>query len=431
MKKSKYILEEEIEPGIFLLYNTFSNIFVLLNQSKHNVWEKDCEEILQIDLSFHQELVAKGFIIDDELDEFETVRYRKNMMQQDSRMYQIMINTTLDCNLNCWYCYEKKISGSHLNLETIQVIKKNIFIEYEYERYSILKIMFFGGEPFMEFTAIQEILDYAKSFCNEYLIELVVDFTTNATLITPSIIEYLKSFRCHFQITLDGNREIHNSIKKNISYPSSDSYGKTIETLKMINESIPNRWIAVRINFDNNILNHINEILDDISFLDSKMTYIILKKIWQIATEKIDKRALMNAMQMVLDRKYILDYYIMPKENVCFAEKRRMALFNYDGKIFKCSTITFDEKDILGHVDKQTGMVYWNASKIVSWFKENLQDECKKCKWFPVCLGPCNKQKLSHPNKFLCTFDAMNLDFKEYLVYLFKCHLLRNEIFSK
>lgn len=431
MKKSRYVIDEEIEQKVFLLYNTFSNSFVLLNQPKHDLWEKDCEVISQDSPAFYHELVEKGFIIEEELDEFETIRYRKNLMRQDSRMYQVMINTTLDCNLNCWYCYEKKIKGSRLDDETIEAIKKNISVEYNIERYSSLKVSFFGGEPFLDFMAIQNILDYSKAFCKEHKIELIADFTTNATLITPIHIEYLKNYRCHFQITLDGTKDIHNTIKKDIFKPSEDSYGKTIEALRLINENIPNRWVAVRINFDNRILRNIKEILDNISFLNPKTTYIILKKVWQIETEKVDKEALVNAMQMILDRKYVLDYYIMPKGCVCFAERRRMTLFNYDGKVFKCSTISFEENETLGVVDKNTGIVSWKTPKIVPWFKEELQDECKKCKWFPACLGPCNKQKLIYKDKFICTFDAMNLDFKEYLVYLFKCQLVRNEIYNQ
>lgn len=428
MKKNKYIIEEELENGIFLLYNTFSNTFALQNSSKHNIWEKECSEIHDTDLELYNDLINKGFIIDDDLDEFETVRYRKNQMQQSSQLYHIMINTTLDCNLNCWYCYENKIVGSHLDITTKDAIKKNISVEYECERFSVLKVSFFGGEPFMDFNAIKEILDFSKSFCDKHAIDLIADFTTNATLITEDIVDYLKDFYCHFQITIDGNRKTHNKIKKNRLNPSEDSYSKTLETLKMIDSCISKRWVAVRINFDNMVLHHIEEILDDISFLDRKSTFIILKKVWQVSTEKVDKEALVNSMQMILNRKFVLDYYIMPKGSVCFAERRRMTLFNYDGKIFKCSTVAFDEKDTLGNLDKESGIVRWKTSKIVSWFKDILQEKCRQCKWFPVCLGPCNKQLIAHPDKEICTFDAMNLNFKEYLVYLFKCNLVKKEI---
>lgn len=45
-------------------------------------------------------------------------------MQFDASMYQVMVNTTLDCNLNCWYCYENRIAGSFLKSEVIEAIKR-------------------------------------------------------------------------------------------------------------------------------------------------------------------------------------------------------------------------------------------------------------------------------------------------------------------
>lgn len=54
-----------------------------------------------------------------------------------------------------------------------------------------------------------------------------------------------------------------------------DTYAKTIKTLKEINEKIGKRWVAVRVNFDNRTLRDIEEIIDDIDFLDRRKTYVI------------------------------------------------------------------------------------------------------------------------------------------------------------
>lgn len=43
-------------------------------------------------------------------------------------------------------------------------------------------------------------------------------------------------------------------------------------------------------------------------------------------------------------------------------------------------------------------------------------------------MGICNRQILAHSNERICTFDAMNLTRKEYLMYLFKYNLLLNEL---
>ena len=85
-----------------------------------------------------------------------------------------------------------------------------------------------------------------------------------------------------------------------------DTYAKTIKTLKEINEKIDKRWVAVRVNFDNRTLRDIEEIIDDIDFLDRRKTYVIIKKVWQLKTEKVNTEALKNAIQTFLERKFLV-----------------------------------------------------------------------------------------------------------------------------
>lgn len=121
----------------------------------------------------------------------------------------------------------------------------------------------------------------------------------------------------------------------------------------------------------------------------------------------------------------------MPKGDVCFAERHREVLFNYDGKVFKCSTISsFDDQNALGEFDLQSGQVHWNETKLSYWLKEILPQNCIDCKLLPACLGPCNKQIMLHPGENICTFDAINMTLKEYLMYLFKCQLLKEELYA-
>ena len=148
-----------------------------------------------------------------------------------------------------------------------------------------------------------------------------------------------------------------------------------------------------------------------------------------LPTDKVDKDALLDALQLVLDSKFLADYYIMPKGSVCFAEREGQVLFNYDGGIFKCTTIcSFDHENSLGELDYETGKIEWNTEKISDWFADMQPQYCKDCKWFPSCLGPCNRQLIAHNQEKICTFDAFNLTEAEYLMYLFKYNLLLKEL---
>ena len=432
MKKHKYQFYEEIASGCYLHYNSLSNLFLVLNEKKHLLYENcPVNELEQNDSQLYNRLKDNGFLVDDDFDEYAYVMKYKNDMIFNTSHYNVTVNTTLDCNLNCWYCYENRIAGSKLSAEVIEAIKRNIISRHQNKPFQILKFTFFGGEPFLYYKGIKELLDFGKNFCEQYDIELIADFTTNATLITQECIDYIKQFQCHFQITLDGNRERHNKIKVERD-KNTDTYGKTIAALKMINEHIPNRWVAVRINFDNQTLRNVREIIEDIKFLDRKKTCVIVKKVWQLKTEQVDREALMNAIQSLFDNKFLVDYYFMPKGCVCFAERESQVLFNYDGKIFKCTTLpTFDDEHALGKLDFEKGEIAWYPEKYKDWFDDMQPEHCKNCKWFPVCLGPCNRQLMAHQGEKICTFDASSLTQKEYLMYLFKYNLLKDEIYKE
>lgn len=430
MRKIYFQISEEISPQVYLCYNAFNNRFILMNKSKYKIYdEMDLDEIEKSNPHFYKLLIDNKYIVADDFDEFEVTAWQKKKMQFDSSMYEVMVNTTLDCNLNCWYCYENKISGSYLSDDVTEAIKKNIEYEYLHTPYRLLKVSFFGGEPFLYYKGIQNILNFARAFCQSRGVELITEFTTNATLINSSIINYLKDFKCNFQITLDGDRDRHNQIKKDLNCLDSNTYDKTLSALQMIDENIVDRRLAIRINFDNKTLEKIDKIINDLGFLNRKFCFVILKKVWQLAKEEVNETLLYEAIQKLLDEKFLVDYYIMPKGDICFAERHREVLFNYDGKVFKCSTIpTFDAQYSLGEFDLVTGQVSWNETKIAYWFKEMLPANCLKCQLLPACMGPCNKQIMLHPGENICTFDAINMTRKEYLMYLFKCQLLREEL---
>lgn len=429
MKISRYQFCEEIAQGYYLHYNALSNTFLLLDERCHDLYSQcEIEKLETLNKELFSKLTLGKFLIADNFDEYQYVLVQKEKMVEGTDLYNVVVNTSLDCNLNCWYCYENKIVGSRLEQRVVDAIKRNIFLHYINTPFSTLKLGFFGGEPFLCFDGIKQLLDYAREFCAEKDIELIADFTTNATLITAEHINYLKQYRCHFQITLDGGRQSHNKIKVD-KLSGMNTYDKTLETLRLINDNIEQRWVAVRINFDNRTLRDIDEIIQDLDFLDRRKTYVIIKKVWQLKTENIDKDALMSAIQKFLDKKFLVDYYIMPKGCVCFAERRNQVLFNYDGKIFKCTTISeFTDKNVLGSLDYSTGEIAWDKEKIEAWFAEMQPDYCKTCKWFPSCLGICNRQLLAHKGEKICTFDACNLTEKEYLMYLFKYNILKNEL---
>lgn len=425
MKRAKYQTVVELPNQIFLHYNSFSDKYILMNKDCHDKYDND--DILSLsenDKDLYNKLVESKYYIDDNVNELDVILYNRLCQKMDSKVYHIVINTTLDCNLKCWYCYEKRSKNSELKKDVISAIKKNISSHYNDKPYSMLKISFFGGEPFMNFSAIQDILLFSKDFCLQNNIRLVADFTTNSTLITKNEIDFLKDYECLFQITLDGNREQHNKIKKIAEH---DTYQLTIDNIYQLSNSITNVKIWIRINYDETTLMCIDTILNDLNALDRSKSFIILRKIWQISLDKIDSKILLGAIQKALNAGFIVDCYPLTKKRLCFAERINQALINFDGKIFKCSTLpSFDNTNSLGQFNLQSGKIEWDENKISQITKVLYSEKCMNCVLFGTCYGSCNKTLLENPAENFCILQELNMTIQEYLMYNFKLSMINS-----
>lgn len=422
MRKVKYQLYTKIRDGIFLYFNSFSSKYLLLDDIKHNLYQTlPVSELENVQPALYSLLLKNQFIVTDDFDEQVIVEYKKLSAKMDTTMYHIVINVTLDCNLKCWYCYETKIHNSNIHENILEAIKLNISLHYTKTRFKTLKLSFFGGEPFLNFKAIKEILEYAKSFCVTNDVVLLADFTTNAIAIKDEYINFLKDYTCFFQITLDGDKEKHNRVKH---LRGLDTFQCTLSKIHKISQTINKSYIWVRINYDAQTLAKIDDIISEIEDLDRKRTFLILRKIWQTESDTITSSQLTTAIQHILNHNFFVDSYALSRSGVCFAERMNQVLINYDGKVFKCSTLTsFDEGNTLGKLDLESGEVSWNMSKISQIPRIMTNGRCSKCALFPCCLGPCNKNLLKQTER-ACILDEMNMSMQEFLMYNFKLNLL-------
>ena len=129
---------------------------------------------------------------------------------------RIILGITESCNLRCKYCvyndnylYENNLSGRNLDFRTA---KKGLeyICEYIKDRFDkSFNIGFYGGEPFIKFDLIKKIVTYSKTLFKDW--QLSFGATTNATLLTDKIIEFLVAEDFNITISLDGPPKNHNA----------------------------------------------------------------------------------------------------------------------------------------------------------------------------------------------------------------------------
>jgi len=425
-KKTFYQLSQKITEGIYLCSNFLNGVHILLSEKVYYLYkDNQLDNLMTLYPKIFQRLIEGKFLVPKNLDEFKEILDERKKEFEDTNMYQLIINPTLDCNLSCWYCYENKIVNSCMTDSTIDAISHQITYHYKQTHYSLLKLSFFGGEPFLKFSIVKKIIDNANAFCNKNNILLILDFTTNGTLCNKKVVEYLKTFICYFQITLDGDKKQHNKIKHTAS-SSFDAFSTTIENIKTIVKEIPKVNVSIRINFDRNTLSKFDSILQELLPLDRKKITIILKKIWQEDINHISKAQVLDTIKKLCREDFVVDYY--SQGGICLCDRKNEAVINYDGKIFKCTTIPkFDEAHAMGHLE--TNGISWYQEKIAYLNDYHVLTECKKCRMFPICGGLCQK-KIATNEDFTCFLKNINFNLKEFVLIQFKINLIKEKVYA-
>lgn len=131
---------------------------------------------------------------------------------------QLTIELTGNCNLRCKYCiyndyYEgnRAFNTSNIDFETA---RKAIDYVYAHSAEDKLAITFYGGEPLINFKVMKQCIDYSlQNIKNK---QLYFSFTTNLTLMTKEIAEYVAQVpHMSILLSMDGPEEIHNAARVN------------------------------------------------------------------------------------------------------------------------------------------------------------------------------------------------------------------------
>jgi uncharacterized protein len=131
----------------------------------------------------------------------------------------LVLNVTNQCNLSCQYCYEfgeDKIATPEgkkkfMDWETAKSSVDYLLTQSEGRR--SIHITFFGGETLMNFPLLRGVVDYSRKQAEQRGVKIDFSLTTNATLLTPQIIDYLAENRVGVTVSLDGPKEMHDKFR--------------------------------------------------------------------------------------------------------------------------------------------------------------------------------------------------------------------------
>ena len=142
-----------------------------------------------------------------------------------------------ECNMCCKYCYGS--SGQFNNSSIMsREMAEQFFLLFLKNSGDIKhqKVKFMGGEPLLNFSTIKHIVDFWENIKIQFPGRKVTfSFTTNGTLFTPEIIEYVKEKQIGVTVSLDGPITIQNSNRK--FSDGTDTFVSVIKGIKLLEQN--------------------------------------------------------------------------------------------------------------------------------------------------------------------------------------------------
>jgi len=160
-------------------------------------------------------------------------KYLKWFSSFGNKKLDLSLFITEQCNFRCLYCYENFKFGN-MPSDLIDGVKNLILNKIN--TLEILNISFLGGEPLLNKAAIYEISKWASETCSKHNIKYTANIATNGFLLNEETFnELIKSNITSFQITLDGEKQMHNELRQTVNY--ENTFDKIYSNIIMMSKS--------------------------------------------------------------------------------------------------------------------------------------------------------------------------------------------------
>ncbi|MEW6182196.1 MAG: radical SAM protein [Bacillota bacterium] len=113
------------------------------------------------------------------------------------------------CNLDCSYCYFKNKTKNRLTHDQIGRVIDFVFEQIKKSNEGSIGIVFSGGEPLLEFPLLANTVTKVINEAARLDVSSSFVITTNGTLLSCQVIDFLKNKPISLAISIDGPEHIH------------------------------------------------------------------------------------------------------------------------------------------------------------------------------------------------------------------------------
>jgi uncharacterized protein len=395
---SRYTSIIECNSGDILLHNSFMGAIARIPMEYTKQFNRFfTNDIREEDLRHYpeiNELCNGGFFVPAEIDESKIVS--RIILKERESEFELIILPHENCNFRCTYCYET-FERQKMKPEVVQGLKS--LVARKAKEYEGIHISWFGGEPLLARDIIYDLSDSFISNCEQNGIRYSSSITTNGSLLTPEVVSSLLQRKVKFfQVTVDGPESLHDSNRH--LKGGGGTYRQILNNLVHMRDNKQEFSVTIRINFNDHIINLMEEFLSEISPLfagdrrfslsfhsigkwggpnDSNLDVCTAESAWLKKLELTDQTLRAGLSSDIKQ-------YLEPKGISCYAGKETSIVVRSDGKICKCTVALEDPRNIVGNITEDGHLLIdqslWNL-----WVKLDDKDDgkCGSCSFSPAC----------------------------------------------
>lgn len=352
----------------------------------------------------------------------------------------LILNVASGCNLSCTYCYKADLTtlknSGNMSFETATAAIEQLYAGAPNQK--VYNVTFFGGEPLSNFDLIKEVTTFAVKFFKEK--NALVDFTmtTNATLLTKEIIEFLKAYKFGITISIDGPKAIHN--KTRLTNAGTGSYDAVRKKVEMLLSLYNDRPIGARVTLTRGVTqieeiwNHLyNELKftevgfapatasDNAMFNLSEFELLKVFEGFKEMGEKYIDSALEDEFNGFSNLHRLLgDIHAGRKKKLPCGAGVGLLSVSYDGNFDLCHRFTGSDFGNFGNI--KTGLDKPKLSNFIEKRLNKNDGDCSTCHIRNLCAGGCYHEsyiRYNDPTKAVLHYCDIMRDWIDFGLYAY------------
>jgi uncharacterized protein len=375
-------------------------------------------------------LLAGLYVVPADFDEWQYVRARHRSERDETSRFNLIVAPTMGCNMGCHYCFQRRRD------EQFEESRDGALVGYVADATrscESLHVQWFGGEPLLALADIRRLSRKLAALMADAGKPYSAEVITNGFLLTEAAAKELAALGVvDAQFTLEGMRRTHDRVRKQAD--GTGSFDRIVENMVAASRHLA---VTLRVHVAPYSLESVLELLPYLAGLGLQRR---LKKLYfsplfnyraGLAAKgqfALEPRKFMGSAEFAAVQTQLLalakrlgfpaDDPLDVSYGLCTGVKTASAVVNPDGSLAKCYLDAGEADAAHGAVDgsrpRPEKLAWWHD------YDFSTDEECRSCKFAPVCLGGCPKQNASQADKrTICTplkfnfHDRMRLHYGE------------------